>query len=351
MTDLPSISPAHARYPFTSAARKKIEAIDTPLLGLIEEYPGIVTRGSDRVETAITDGTTGQSYMNTQLTRQEELAVELYSYPLARTIVSSTEGAALVSRYVEAEAAQAITTARRVSNQEGTAGLLYLLDQLGVTVYHDGSALDPSDTLPGSQRQSIGVTIADYTAHVPADGGDQWSLSTQRVSGGRVILAREQLYSLAERTVQSAVRERLPVDVPAQIQQALSEEINAVTDTAGEYSLVPPSGEPNPEVFPACIDDLYQTAVQNPADLNSTERFVLYAFLDYIGAEECLDRCTIDRTAMQSARVSRASLVPPGYETLISLGVCEQSDLPAEYEPHPVLQYKSQYTPPEGVSQ
>jgi DNA primase large subunit len=89
----------HARYPFLPGAREAVAAAEEDVTAAATE-DAVLERAGDRVQRAITDGTTGRPHASTR--------VELLSYPVARMLVSSIEDPALVRKYAASEARTAI---------------------------------------------------------------------------------------------------------------------------------------------------------------------------------------------------------------------------------------------------
>ena len=96
------MQPLHARYPFFDDAREAVGELGVDVPTLAAEGDPAVERGRERVERALTEGTTAPAEPTRWSDRDE-----LLSYPVARLLVSLLDSQKAVAKYAAAEAATA----------------------------------------------------------------------------------------------------------------------------------------------------------------------------------------------------------------------------------------------------
>ena len=337
----------HARYPFFSAAREAVREADLSLIGLVERDAPAVGRARERVERALTAGTTAPEEPDRWDPRDE-----LLSYPIARILVSLVEDSTAVEKYAAAEAA---TAAERfetdfASDDDG----LRSVERAGVT-HEEVLAEFGIDAEPESGRERSGrgwywVGLTTYLTFSDPEWGDDWRLVNREVREGKVRVERAELDRLVEEAVHRRVAEGLPFDVrernpdlAAGLEPALSSVRQLLT--AGH---APTSGVSvvEPSLFPPCVKALLERS-RGGETLPPESRFSLTAFLVAIG----LDGDTIasvtgldEETTTAQAEFLRdregVQYPSPSCATMQAYGDCVNRDERCERITHPLSYYK-----------
>ncbi|GAB7093851.1 DNA primase regulatory subunit PriL [Halolamina litorea] len=357
------MQPLHARYPFFDDAREAVGELGASVPELAASGDPAVERGRERVERALTEGTTAPEDPN----RWSDEA-ELLSYPVARVLVSLLAEGKAVEKYAAAEAATAATRfADDVSGGDdglrSTTDASVSLPRILREFDLDGSVRE--ERLAGeSQNRSAGATDRDwYRVAVEQfllltdDWGEDWRLVNRELAGGEVRTRRGELYGadgegLLVEAVGRRVSEGLPFDLGDDrregLEDALAEPLSSLRDLLGERVVVRDIDVVLPDLFPECIDELRQRA--GTEELDDTEAFALLSFLAAIGldAEEAVAFCadlTLDprqvRYAVERLGEKRGAQYPtPSCETLEAYGICTNQNGHRERSDHPLVLYR-----------
>lgn len=357
------MQPLHARYPFFDAAREAVGEVGAPVPELAESGAPAVERGRERVERALTEGTTAPA----EPSRWSDEA-ELLSYPVARVLVSLLAEERAVEKYATSEAATA--AARFADDVTGGDDGLRSTTDASVSLPQILREFDLEDAvreerLAGAERnRSAGATDRDwYRVGVEqflllsGDWGEAWRLVNRELADGEVRTQRGELYgSDGQGLLVEAVRRRvsagLPFDLDEErrdaLEDALAEPLSSLRDLLGERIVVGDIDAVLPDLFPECIDEIRERAASE--ELDDTETFALLSFLAAIGldAEGAVAFCaetTLDprqvRYAVERLGEKRGAQYPtPSCETLSAYGICTNQNEHRERSSHPLVLYR-----------
>ena len=330
----------HARYPFLGASRDAVEAADVDLGALVAAGGPAVERGRERVQRALLEGTTEAEEPRTWSDR-----AELLSYPVARVLVSLLDVPGAVEKYAAAEAATA--RERFVDDFEADLELKSTADErltLEALLADFGLAGRVEPT--GDGEFSVAVTA--YLQLAAELDGEEWRLAGRPLDGGRVPVARPELYTLLREAVRRRVEEGLPLSVPEAIAEPLDDDLAAIRRSVAE--LDPPTSFDAvvPGLFPPCMRALLTRARSGEA-LPDHSRFSLVAFLVSTGldAEEVTELCDVSGEPAEAVREqverlrdeSGAVAAPPSCAVMAEYGDCVDKDDLCETIQHPLSYY------------
>lgn len=369
------MQPLYARYPFFDAAREAVGELGASVPALAAAGDPAVERGRERVERALTEGTTAPAEPARWSDRDE-----LLSYPVARVLLSLLSTGKAVEKYAAAEASTA--AGRFAEDIEGGDDGLQSTTSASVSLPRvleefelEGAVRE--ETPPGqpgptgqdaaarSHEQWFRVAVDRFLALSSGDWGEPWRLVNRELADGEVRVRTEGLYGadghgLLVEAVRRRVAEGLPFDLDeeraAALEDALGEPLSALRDLLGERSEVGQIDAVVPALFPDCLADLRERAAEEALD--DREAFALLSFFAAIGldADEAVRFCDDTTLGEQQirygiARVGEqrgAQYPPPSCETLAAYGVCTDQNGHRERADHPLSLYRErlQETPP-----
>jgi DNA primase large subunit len=338
----------HARYPFFSAAREAVREADLSLIGLVERDAPAVERARERVERALTAGTTAPEEPDRWDPRDE-----LLSYPIARILVSLLDDRAAVEKYATAEATTAAE--RFESDFASDDSGLRSVERVGVgreeVLTEFGVDADPESRRAQSGRRWYWVGLSTYLTFSDPDWGDDWRLVNREVRDGDVRVEQPELDRLVEEAVRRRVAEGLPFDVRErnpELATALEPTLASVRQllTAGH---APTAGVDvvEPSLFPPCVKALLERS-RDGETLSPESRFSLTAFLVALG----LDGGTIASVAGLDEEATTAQVEflrdregvqypSPSCATMQAYGDCVNRDERCERITHPLSYYRA----------
>ena len=339
----------HARYPFFTAAREAVRETDVSLSGLVSRDAPAVARARERVERALTGGTTAPE----EPERWDPID-ELLSYPIARILVSLLDDGAAVEKYAAAEAS---TAAERFATDVAADDDGLRSVERGRVTRAELLAEFDIDADPERQRASGGdpdwfrLELARYLTLADPDWGADWRLVNREVRDGRVRVQQSELDRLLEEAIHRRVADGLPFDVrernPA-LADALDETVASVRRllTAGHA----PTGTPDvvdQASFPPCVQALVERA-RGGEELSPESRFSLTAFLVALGLDgEAITSVTgldPEPTATQVEFLTDregAQYPSPSCATMQAYGDCVNRDERCDRISHPLSYYVS----------
>lgn len=340
----------HARYPFLSGAREAVEAADVDLATLVAERGPPVERARERVETAIEDGTVGESVADPR--------TELLSYPIARVLVSLIDEAALTDRYAGAEAA----TASNRLGEDLSARAEARADPFADARRRPGRGGDDPPVELGDLLADFGLETAvretadgyrvrvDRYVSLSADlDGRDWRLVNRRLADGWVPVTEEEFRRLLREAVRERVARDLPLALPAPVVDPLEPVVESVRGMLADLDISRHIDVVLPELFPPCMKHLLERAREGD-DLDAHSRFEVTAFLaaaglsagdiaalsEGLGEEETRHR--IERLRGDSGGVQYA---PPSCAAMEAYGDCVDKDDLCEQIAHPIEYYET----------
>jgi len=336
----------HARYPFLDASRQAVEAADVDLATVVAQRGPAVDRGRERVESALFEGTVGDTHRRTR--------VELLSYPVARVIVSLIDQPALTHRYARAEA----ETAHDRFTAELAAGEFRSTDrqQLDLRTLLAEFELTGDVEAPGpgglTDADRFAVDVGAYLALAAGERGEPWRLVNRSLTDGQVPIDRAELLDLLRVAVEERILDGLPLAVPEPIADALAEDVAAVEERLDELDLTREIDTVVPELFPPCMTALLDQ-VQKGEHLAHHSRFAITSFLASIGmaTDDIVDLYEVnpgfgeEMTRYQTDHIrgdtSPTEYSPPSCATMQSYGDCVNMDDLCEAISHPLSYYEA----------
>jgi DNA primase large subunit len=352
----------HARYPFLPAAREAVAAAEEDVTAAATE-DAVLERARDRVQRAITDGTSGRPHASTR--------IELLSYPVARMLVSSIDEPALTRKYAAAEARTALErlAADLVHDADASSEWYDAVKNADWLAYDpDDSATLRSDRGDGGRiRLSTvlgGVDLTDleragdhfrldvctYLDHAADRQGEAWRLTRRALDDGFVPVAHEEVLRILEGVVQERVAADLPLTIPDDLDASLETATTAIREHLGEYDLTRFfEGPVERGAFPPCMAHLVER-VQAGESLEDPARFSLASFLAAAGMDEtevgaiATDEDVAERLRYAAERVvteaGPVEYAPPGCLTMDAYGDCVNKDERCERIDHPLQYYE-----------
>ncbi|WP_380681153.1 DNA primase [Salinigranum sp. GCM10025319] len=340
----------HARYPFFTAAREAVRETDLSLPALVARDAPAVERARERVERALTAGTT-----EPEEPEQWDPRDDLLSYPIARVLVSLLDDGAAVEKYAAAEAATA--TGRFETDFAADDDGLRSVDHGRVTraeVLDEFGIEAESERARGRRARSrdddwYRLPLATYLTLGDPDWGDDWRLVNRELFGGRVRVRQSELDRLVEEAVHRRVAEGLPFDVRERNPELAEALEPAVASVRGLLSAghAPASGPDVVEesLFPPCVTALLARA-RDDEDLPPESRFALTSFLvaldldgEAIASLAGLDEETTT-TQVEFLRDREGTQYPsPSCATMQAYGDCVNRDERCERITHPLSYY------------
>lgn len=317
-----------ARYPFRDAAREAVREVAPSIDRLVDaEGPSaVVERAKDRVERALTGETTGPTHPDPE--------VELLSYPIARVIVSLVDDPLVIDRYVRAEANTAVERFRADRDADRSDGL------------DERDLLTELDVEFRERDGRVGIDRVTYLRLAPDLDGDDWRLVNRPLADGWVALDRGELDDVLGAAVRDRVGRDLPLAVPEDLAEGLSEVVSAVEERLGHPTLPAEFEAVDPARFPPCMQALLER-VHAGDRLAPRSRYALASFLTSIGVASdelgsVLETSVPDELAGMAAAVEGGegpTQFPPGScRTMVVYGdcvdpdgLCDRIDNPLEY--------------------
>ncbi len=336
----------HARYPFLASAREAVRDANLDLAEIIagegDRHPA-VERGVERVRRALLDGTVRPPEDG----RRWSTAPEVLSYPIARMLVSLLDAPGAVEKYASAEAGTAYE--RFVTDFENPDD--GLKSTRGTTITLDAllADLDLAESVV-EREEDFGVAVGTYLPLVGDFSGDEWRLVSRRLSDGLVGVSRTELHELLRASAERRIADDLPLPVPEEIADALSEEVAELESSFTDADFSHDIDTLAPEQFPPCMKALLTTA-RDGESLAPYSEFALVSFLASIGldANDILALCEVRESAradrlrhrVERVRDERTSqYAPPSCATLQAYGDCVNKDDRCETITHPLVYYE-----------
>jgi DNA primase large subunit len=312
-----------AKYPFLKEAQEWVAGRTGTLEQFLStSYGKIAARnGARRVIGSITGESAAEG------AGQSDPEREVFSYALARILVSCTKDRALIDRLTRFEAARAWGFLQ----EEDAAKRSYVAGSIGI---------DP-DT-----RE---LPVIEYVELVPQLREDRWRLVNREISKGMVKLSEDELEELIRERIRHVLNRQLPLPVPGQICETLSP---LVTDITSSYqaTIMRDFGEVEEGAFPPCLQALV-SAITAGTNLPHAGRFALTAFLHNIGMNpvqivEIFARAPDfdpEKTRYQVEHISGrggTEYTAPSCATLRTTGFCVKKDSTCERVNHPLSYYR-----------
>jgi DNA primase large subunit len=313
-----------AKYPFLEEAQDYVRRESGTLDMLLKSE-----RGRSLSESAANRVVDALSRKNPQECRAygRDAQEDLFSYVLARMLVSCLNDRLLIERLSQFEAQKAYLSfiAEEKAEKEEIARALGI---------------------------DIGQNSLPVLTYIPLVSGlheERWKLVNRSVKGGRVLLLRIEAEELIRERMREIIRERLPLSVPEEVCRQFSPYTETIAAAVQQQALEE-FGDVDESSFPPCISALI-TAVTAGTNLPHVGRFALTAFLNNIGLSttqivEVFQRAPdfdISMTMYQVEHISGRSgteYTAPACATMRTHGLCVRRDAVCEKVNHPLTYYK-----------
>jgi DNA primase large subunit len=312
-----------AKYPFLKEAQEWVAGL---LSGTLEQflsttYGKVAARnGARRVIGAIT----GEAPPTGAAMDPER---EVFSYALARILVSCTKDRALIDRLTRYEASRAWDFLQE--EEEGKRA--YVAASIGI---------DP---------RAADLAVIEYVELVTQLREDRWRLVNRQVRNGRVLVDADDLEELTRERIRHILHRQLPLPVPARVCETLQP---LLADITGSYqaTILRDFGEVEEGAFPPCLQALVG-AITAGTNLPHAGRFAIVAFLHNIGMNpvqimEIFARAPDfdpEKTRYQVEHISGrggTEYTAPSCATLRTTGFCVNRDSLCERVNHPLSYYR-----------
>ncbi len=321
-----------AHYPFTSGASRYVERSNKSLDSLLDggEFgKAVINRGKERAIQSI-EGEIQKSFGDDVLAE-----IELFSYPLARILISCIDDHYLIRKYALAEA----EAAHAQMKKETLQSLGELGEEFGIK--HTAHGRD------------FKIHFTHYLPFASRMRDLEWKLVNRRLDDGYVVVNKGEFARLLQEAVRNNIQDTLPLDVPEGICKTLSPQIMEIKQhleklksefKIGEFA------EVDSNCFPPCIRCLLM-AIQNGQNLAHSARFALTSFLANIGmgVDEIVEtyRASLDfdeeRTRYQVQHIvgsSGTAYTAPSCATMATYGNCVGKEPMCSRVSHPLNFYR-----------
>ena len=324
-----------ARYPFIDDSKRYIKNEGPPLEELIRDrlWSEVRRRGFERVIQAVKNG----NIKDKSITKKSEQEIELFSYPVARILVSSIDDNYLIRRYALGEAEKFLRNLMRESSER-------VLD-IGEEFEVEAKAVNDSITL----------YFASYLENTEHLKSPEWKLINQDLRDGEVYLSLEKFQRILKESYFLKIIEDLPRPVNTKLVDAFKNQIKRIEEileeTRAEFTEMD-FGEVDTEKFPPCIKKLISLQREG-ANLSHEERFALTSFLHKVGFSEDeiisifsespdfnkeMARYQIEHI---TGIISGTEYTPPNCDTMKTNAICFDPDslCDREWMTHPLKYY------------
>ena len=312
-----------AKYPFLKEAQEWVAGRTGTLDQFLSTTYGKVAarNGARRVIGAIT----GEDPAVAAGSREPER--DVFSYALARILVSCAKDRALIDRLTRFEAARAWGFLQ----EEDAAKRAYVAGSIGI---------DPD------ARE---IPVIEYVELVPQLREDRWRLVNRKILKGQVKLGEDDLEELIRERIRHVLHRQLPLPVPGQVCETLSPLVADIT-ASFQATIMRDFGEVEEGSFPPCLQALVG-AITAGTNLPHAGRFALTAFLHNIGMNvvqivEVFARAPDfdpEKTRYQVEHISGrggTEYTAPSCATLRTTGFCVNRDSTCERVNHPLSYYR-----------
>ncbi|MEF8834929.1 MAG: DNA primase large subunit PriL [Candidatus Thermoplasmatota archaeon] len=324
-----------AKYPFLEKAKEYIKDKGPSFEELIQDelWGETRKRGKDRVLQTLSEGRVEIRNIEEEIEQEEEL----FSYPIARMLVSSVGDDYLLRRYTLGEAERVSDELSREEDQI----ILKLASRLGFD----------------ADKGEDGFTIhfADYLENTERLRSPGWKLVNQDLREGRVYLGKRKFVRILKERVSSVISEGLPAATSESILKRfdselkeIKEELESVKTRMEDFDM----GEVETDLFPPCIKKLL-AGQKEGENLSHEGRFALTAFMKKVGLseDEIIDifreapDFDVDMASYQIqhiiGEISGTEYNPPGCDTMKTNGICFDPDSLCEQDwmTHPLSYY------------
>lgn len=325
-----------ARYPFFTEAQEYVEGEVSSFEDLVS--PSVLERAEERVVQAIRSSRVGGLAGTTR--------VELYSYPVARAVLSVVDEHALTRRYVWAES---LTAQERFREDVRRGGETFgSVESARVTLQ---DLLDEFDIDAEERGDDYRFAVEDYLDLASGLTDEKWKLVNRAVMDGGVDVDAGEVLDLLRVAVEHRVGENLPLDVDADVEEMVEPAVAGVREALSETELTTDIERVEENEFPPCMKALL-TDVREGEHLDHHSRFAITAFLSNIGmsVDEIVETYEVnpgfgeEMTRYQTNHIQGNTgpieYTCPSCATMVTYGDCRNRDELCETINHPLGYYR-----------
>jgi DNA primase large subunit len=331
------VSTRLARYPFFEEARDEVERQADGFADVVSD--AVLERAEERVSLSVRSSTTGDITSNAR--------VELFSYPVARAVVSVIDEHPVTRRYAWAESVTAQERFRDDLNSDTSFGSVErarvtfdeIVDEFGMRVRETG------------EPDVYDMEVGDFLELASGMSDEEWKLVNRSVEDGWVRVSREDVLELGREAVRQRVADDLPLDVPDEVRELVSPAVEGVQRVVDEADITTEIDRVEESEFPPCMKTLL-AEVRDGKHLEHHSRFAITSFLTNIGMEtdEIIDTYEVnpgfgeEMTRYQTDHI-RGDTGPteytcPSCATMVTYGDCRNKDDLCETISHPLGYYR-----------
>lgn len=330
-----SIPTRLARYPFLKEARTRVDEEAGSFEELVSE--AVIERARERVVQAIRSSRVGGIAGTTR--------VELYSYPVARAVVSVVDEHALTRRYVWAESLTALDRFREDIKRGGeTFGSV------------ESARLTLNELLEEFEIEAEGgddllVDVADYLDLASGMTDEKWKLVNRAVTDGSVRVGKNEVLDLLRVAVEQRVGENLPLEISEDVRDLVQPAVEGVREELSDTELTTDIEVVEESEFPPCMKALLAD-IREGEHLEHHSRFAITAFLSNIGmsVDEIVETYEVnpgfgeEMTRYQTNHIQGNTgpieYTCPSCATMVTYGDCRNRDELCETINHPLGYYR-----------
>jgi DNA primase large subunit len=323
-----------ALFPFTRAASECVRSSGFSVEDLLTGggfSTEVLTRSSQRIKQAL-EGEIGRVDLNEDI----KVKTELFSYPVARVMVSCINVHFLTQKYANGEAQFAFKKLKSLRDDEAITFIGRLLEDFNI------------ETTLSQNRYKFHFT--DFVRFTSGLRDPRWKL-VNVMNRGYVELAKKEVMEILQQAIRLKVLNAPPLKPSNKICNSLSSDIKSIIATLD--SIMSKSGDfgaIDTEAYPPCIRELI-SLVQSGKSLSHTARFALTAFLANIGMSaddivhfyENSPDFDFEFTRYQVEHIMGSSgteYTSPGCSTMETYGNCNWKDKMCKYISHPLSYYR-----------
>ncbi|MBI5001397.1 MAG: DNA primase large subunit PriL [Euryarchaeota archaeon] len=322
------------KYPFLKEARKwMLESGGADLNELVRgaAFGRAREAAERRVMSALEEGKVRPG----AVASETDAIIEIYSYPIARMLVSCVADSYLITRYALAEGV--------------CAGDQLRLDDSGVL-------LTACKDLDMDAKEGLSVHMGDFLRYSSGMRSPDWKLVNQDVRRGYVRVSRDRLSRLVQQALQERIESDLPIPITDVMNAAFAPQIGRIRAVLAEKrAQIKPKemGEVSILRMPPCMREFIKS-LESTGNLPHSARFALTSFLHAVGMgnddilalfstspdfNEQMARYQIAHVTGESSGVE---YLPPECSTMKSYGICVSPDdlCARDWMKHPLTYYR-----------
>ncbi len=342
-----TVSTKVARYPWLQEATEAVENRVDGFGDLVSD--AVLDRAAERAIYAVERSEVGEIASSPR--------VELYSYPVARAVVSAVDDHAVTRRYAWAEAATAFDRLKEDVNSStsfGSVGEARLeFSDLVREFGFQARELSGSQTGGGAEAVSAAyeMPVERYLEYASGITGEEWKLVNREMTEGRVKVGRADVLELAREAILRRVSEGLPLDLPPEVVEQVEPAVDDLRDAVAHADLSSEIDRVEESEFPPCMKALLSD-VRNGEHLDHHSRFAITAFLTNIGmsTDEIVETYEVNpgfgeemtryQTDHIQGKTSPTEYSCPSCATMVTYGDCRNRDELCDEINHPLQYYR-----------